>query len=312
MRCQPLSRNVALALLATMTCFACRGSQSQAADVYTIKDSKGEHLDIVTPAGGPLLRYVYVRDKSTKEKNFDTAKVFAHVVAANGKTTLTKGQGGKFPHHRGIFIGWNKLQQGGKSHDLWHVRNTEQLHVKFIEQSADQNGASITSLINWVGNHGEQVIGETRTYRVVAEADAHAVIDFVSQLKAVNGDIELNGDPEHAGVQFRPSQQVAENKSAKYVFHKDGIDPKKDRDLPWVSETFQVDEEPWTVQHMSHPSNPKGARWSAYRDYGRFGPFTVVKIAAGETQTFRYRFRVSSGAAPTRQQLAARYKAYAK
>jgi hypothetical protein len=295
-----------------LICSVCVTGQLQAADKFSVKDTKGEHLDLVSPAGQPLLRYVYVRDTSTPERNFDTAKVFAHVVAPNGETTITKGPGGKFPHHRGIFIGWSKLQHGGKSHDLWHVRNTAQLHQKFLETDGDKNGAVVTSLVKWVGTHSEQVIEEMRTYRVVPSDEAYAVVDFVTQLKAVNGEVELNGDPEHAGIQFRPSQQVAENKSAKYVYHEDGVDPRKQRDLPWVALTVQVDDQPWTVQHMSHPSNPKGARWSAYRDYGRFGPFTVVKIGSGKTQTFRYRFRVTSGESPPREKLAAQYQQYAK
>lgn len=298
--------------VASVLMFALLVTQLQAADEFSVKDAKGEHVDIVTPSGQPILRYVYVRDTSTPEKNFDTAKVFAHVIASNGETTLTKGPGGKFPHHRGIFIGWSKLQHEGKSHDLWHVKNTAQLHQKFVETKGDDTGATVTSVINWIGNHGKPVIEETRTYRVVREDEAYAVIDFISELKAVNGDVELNGDPEHAGIQFRPSQQVAENKSTKYVFHQDGLDLKKDRDLPWVAETFRVDDEAWTVQHMSHPSNPKGARWSAYRDYGRFGPFTVVKISDGASQTFRYRFRITTGEAPPREQFAEQYKGYTK
>jgi hypothetical protein len=287
-------------------------SQSAQADDFSISDTKGKHLEIVAPSGKPLLRYVYGRDTSTPELTFDTAKIFSHVVAPNGKTTLTKGAGGKFPHHRGIFIGWSKIKHDGKSHDLWHVRNTAQLHVEFGEMKADSKGASVTSTINWVGNQKKTVITEQRTYSVVAQEGAYAVIDFTSELKATNGDVELNGDPEHAGIQFRPSQQVAEQKSAKYLFHAEGVDPKKQQDLPWAAVSFNVDKEPWSVQHMSHPSNPKGARWSAYRDYGRFGPFTVVKIADGKTQTFRYRFRVTKGELPTRESLAAQHAAYAK
>ena len=285
-------------------------SSLQAGD-FSVKDTKDQHLDIIGPNGKSILRYVYVRDRSTPEKNFDTAKVFAHVFAPNGKTTLTKGPGGKYPHHRGIFIGWNRITHKGKSHDLWHVRNTEQIHVGFHE---NLNGAknSVTSTLHWIGNHKEQVIDETRTYTVVPQKDAHAVIDFHSSLKAVNGDVKLDGDPEHAGVQFRPSQQVANNKSAKYTFHEDGIDPKKIRNLPWVAETFTVDDQAFTVQHMNHPSNPKGARWSAYRDYGRFGPFTVVEIADGKTQEFRYRFRITVGEVPSREALQASYEDYAK
>ena len=213
-----------------------------AADQFSVKDTTGKHLDIVAPTGKPILRYVYAHDTSSDETKFNTAKVFAHVVAPNGKTTLTKGSGGKFPHHRGIFIGWSKLKQGGKSHDLWHVRNTAQLHDKFVKTHADAKGATVTSVINWIGTHGEKVIEETRTYKVNVQKGAYTVIDFTSRLKAVNGDVELNGDPEHAGIQFRPSQQVAENKSAKYVFHKDGLDLKKDLNLPWAAATFKVDD----------------------------------------------------------------------
>lgn len=285
-------------------------SLAQAAKEYEVSDKAGSRLDVLKPSGKPILRYVYLRDTSTEEQDFDTAKVFAHVLAEDGETTITKGPGGKFPHHRGIFIGWSKLKHDGQRHDLWHVRNTAQLHQQFLETSADENGAVVKSLIHWIGNHDEIVLQETRTHRVLARDDAHAVIDFVSTLKAVNGDVVLDGDPEHAGIQFRPSQQVAENQSAVYVMPEEGIDPREDLDLPWVAATFKVDGQAWTVQHMSHPSNPSGARWSAYRDYGRFGPFTVVEIPDGESQTFRYRFHVTRGEAPPRATLTQHYQRY--
>ena len=42
------------------------------------------------------------------------------------------------------------------------------------------------------------------------------LVDFTSELTAAHGAVELGGDPEHAGIQFRPSQKVAENKSGRY------------------------------------------------------------------------------------------------
>ncbi|MEC8473318.1 MAG: DUF6807 family protein [Planctomycetota bacterium] len=283
-----------------------------AADSYSVNDTKGKYADLVTPDGTVILRYMYDRDTSTPETTFDTAKVFAHVMSADGQTPLTKGAGGKFPHHRGIFIGWNKLDQGGKKHDLWHVRNTVQKHREFEEIEFAKKGARITSMIDWVGVDGEVVIEEKRTYKVTSVDGVHAMIDFSSTLTATNGDVELNGDPEHAGIQFRPSQLVAENKSATYTFHDEDIDPTKVLDLPWVAESFQIGEQWWSVQHMNHPSNPEGARWSAYRDYGRFGPFTVVKIADGESTIFRYRFCVTQGKNQDRTQLQATYNRYIK
>ncbi|MEC7680068.1 MAG: DUF6807 family protein [Planctomycetota bacterium] len=292
--------------------FSATHQMIHAADSYSVNDMEGKHADIVTPDGKVILRYMYDRDTSNPETTFDTAKVFAHVMSADGQTPLTKGAGGKFPHHRGIFIGWNKLDQGGKKHDLWHVRNTVQKHREFEEIEFAKKGARITSLIDWVGVDGEVVIEEKRTYKVISVDGVHAMIDFSSTLTATNGNVELNGDPEHAGVQFRPSQLVAENKSATYTFHDEDIDPTKVLDLPWVAESFQIGEQWWSVQHMNHPSNPEGARWSAYRDYGRFGPFTVVKIADGESTTFRYRFCVTQGKNQDRTQLQATYNSYVK
>ena len=90
------------------------------------------------------------------------------------------------------------------------------------------------------------------------------------------------------------------------------IDPRQQFDLPWVAATFRITEQLWTVQHMNHPSNPRGARWSAYRDYGRFGPFARVDLADQQTRAFRYRFRVTAGKALPRSQLAEHHQRYAE
>lgn len=305
-----MSRNFLL-LAASVLCFVPSAHFANAGDAYRIVVEEGKHADIVPPEGEPILRYMYERDTSSPDRNFDTAKVFAHVMAPGGEQTITKGAGGKFPHHRGIFIGWNRIEHGGKRHDLWHVRNTLQEHQEFLKTDGGEDGATITSKIAWIGVDGRQLIEEKRSYRVVPSPDTYAVIDFVSELTATAGDLKLDGDPEHAGVQFRPSQKVAENQSATFTFHEVGVNPEKQRDLPWVAGTFRINDQTWTVQHMSHPSNPQGAVWSAYRDYGRFGPFPVIELDEGETEILRYRFRVTQGAAPPREQMAEHFQRFA-
>jgi len=278
------------------------------------RDEAGERLTLLNAEGKPVLTYEYAHELGEDGKvTFDTAKVFYHVVAPDGKQTLTKGPGGKYPHHRGIFIGWNKVKHNGKRHDLWHVKNTTQKHVSFAKQETTDAATTLASRIDWIGKQGEPVLEETRSATVYHDTGgAYALIDIVSELTAAHGAVELNGDPEHAGIQFRPSQQVAENKSAKYTFPIDDAKEKNYKGLPWVAQTFVVDGQKWTVQHLSHPSNPdEDARWSAYRDYGRFGEFPVINLADGETVTLRYRFRVTKGEAPGREKLAEAYNAYA-
>jgi len=49
---------------------------------------------------------------------------------------------------------------------------------------------------------------------------------------------------------------------------------------------------------LSHPDNPKNTRWSAYRDYGRFGAFPAATIPAGGNLVLRYRFLIADGEMP--------------
>ena len=89
----------------------------------------------------------------------------ARLQAVDGTAPITKGAGGHFTHHRGIFIGWNKLKQGGKSHDLWHVRNTVQKHREFEATEATDKDAKLTAQIDWIGVDGKPVLDEKRTYQ---------------------------------------------------------------------------------------------------------------------------------------------------
>lgn len=291
-------------LTTLVLCLACVFTVS--ADEAGLIDEPGKRLTVLNKDGRPVASYEYAYELDENGKvTFDTAKVYWHVIGPDGQGTLTKGPGGKFPHHRGIYIGWNKVKHGGKSHDLWHVKNASQKHASFLKKEAADSGTTIASRIDWIGAQGNAVLKETRTVTVHHETgSAYALIDVVSELSAEHGEVHLGGDPEHAGVQYRASQQVAENLSARYVFPVDDAKAKKYADLPWVAKTSEIDGQEWTVQQMSHPDNPgENKRWSAYRDYGRFGEFPTIKIADGEKATLRYRFRVTKGAAPTRDAL---------
>ena len=64
---------------------------------------------------------MYAHDVSTPERRLETYKPYLHVFDADGTAPITKGAGGDFTHHRGIFIGWNKISVGGKTMDRWHM-----------------------------------------------------------------------------------------------------------------------------------------------------------------------------------------------
>ena len=291
------------------------------ADEFSWKDTEGKYLDLLF-GGRKVTRYMYAYDTSGPQRLFETYKPLHHVFDTSG-SLLTNGPDGenpyekakiKYPHHRGIFIGWNRLTFEGKQYDLWHMSGVAQVHQKFLELSAGPTEASSTALIHWNDKEGEPIIAEMRRTTVYRQSEPTILLmDFETRLTAVRGDVFLNGDPEHAGFQYRAHNDVdtggAEAK-AKYLFHEDGIDPRKDDDLPWVAMSYSLDGRPCSVQHMNHPDNPKSTVYSAYRDYGRFGAFFKETIKAGRTLKLRYRIWVGQGKMPEREELAKRYSTF--
>lgn len=289
---------------------------------FSWQDTKGQYLDLLFD-GRRVARYMYAYDTSTPQRKFETYKPFLHAFDASGKKLLTNGPDGQhpylkdkilYPHHRGIFIGWSRLQFAGQKYDFWHMKDVAQVHQKFLQLKAGPARAELSALIYWNDKKGEPIIAEQRQMTVFHEIyPTVLLLDFDTKLKAVRGDVYLDGDPEHAGFQYRASNEVAaasKQLKATYLFHKTGIDPKKDRDLPWVAMSYGLGPRRYTVQHINHPDNPKPTIYSAYRDYGRFGAFFKRKINAGETLKLRYRIWILEGKMPERPELAGKYAAF--
>jgi hypothetical protein len=283
-----------------LACFASTllAATAAAADTgFSFQDVPGKHLDVRLD-GRIVARYMYECDKSTPERRLETYKPYLHVFDAEGKAPITKGPGGNYTHHRGIFIGWRKIDFQGKSYDRWHMKGGEIVHQKFLQQEAGPDQAVLTSLTNWNDESEKPIVTEERTMTFRrAPAPARLIIDFTAKLTAPRGDIVLDGDPEHAGVQYRPAQEV-DTKATLYVFPRENPNPHKDLDYPWVGETYTLSGKHYSVVDMNHPENPKETHFSAYRDYGRFGGFFKKPIKSGESLTVRYRFLIADGDMP--------------
>ena len=321
-----MTRRSSFAVLAVVVLLVCSGvtfAGQKVVEGFAWKDTKGQYMDL-TLGGKKVARFMYGYDESSEQRRFETYKPLLHVYGADGQR-LTNGPDGEseypmkgiqYPHHRAIFIGWNKLTHGGKSYDLWHMKGVEQVHQKFIEATAGSNSVTLKSLIHWRDSEDKPVIVEEREMTISCPGGAgEVIVDFITELKAVRGDVFLGGDPEHAGFQYRAHDDVgkgAAEKKATYLFHKDGIDPKKDTDLPWVAMSYGLGEKRYSVLHMSHPANPGASKYSAYRDYGRFGIFFTKEIPAGQTLKLKYRIWVAEGQMPERDALAAMHAGFVK
>ena len=270
---------------------------------FSWKKSSGKHgtsNDLVA-GDRPVLRYMHTRfDLEKKEL---TKKPFHHVFATDGSRLITKGAGGLYSHHRGIYFGYNKCKVGGQSYDTWHAHKGEhQLHVKELSRVEGPIVGGHTVEIAWNDRDGKPFIEETRTLLVFSQPQGQHLIQFASSLRSTVDTVLLDGDPQHAGVQFRAAQYVAENqKSTRYLRAEKWKDlpenqqinwpqNKQHRDMPWNAVRFKIEAQAYTVAYLSHPSNPDDAR-SSERLYGRFGeffPYTLEKDGKGLSVLYRW------------------------
>ncbi|WP_425617852.1 PmoA family protein [Anatilimnocola sp. NA78] len=270
------------------------------------KDTPGEHMDLIM-GGKPVLRYMYAKlDESSKDKRSETFKPYHHVFDPVGKRLITKGPGGKFPHHRGLYFGFNKISYGEKqTADTWHCNKGEfQSHEKVLASEVGPVLGRHTVQIDWHGQDGKAFAQETREMTAYNTAGG-TLIEFATRLDSLAGPVKLDGDPQHAGFQFRATQDVPDKTAAKtYYLRPDGKgEPGKFRnwpadkthvDLPWNALSIVLDDQRYTIAMLDRPQNPKEARFSE-RDYGRFGSYFEYELDAKKSLELNYRVWVQTG-----------------
>ncbi|MFN3149272.1 DUF6807 family protein [Bremerella sp.] len=276
---------------------------------FHFKDEAGKHKDLMF-GDRPVLRYMYEAvDSSSEDRRHETMKVYHHLFDPKGENLLTKGPGGLFQHHRGIFYGFNRIsyEQDGKkkSADVWHCHKKEsQTHEAFVREEAGPVMARQILEINWNGQDGKTFATELREMTVY-HVDGAQVIDFASKLTAKADNLKVDGDPQHAGFQYRATQHVPD-KTAKqtYYVRPDGKgEPGKFRNWPGNKEhidlefnalSFVAFDQRYTCCYLDSPENPKPARFSE-RDYGRFGSYFATEIPQDKPLELNYRLWLQPG-----------------
>ncbi|MEM9016518.1 MAG: DUF6807 family protein [Verrucomicrobiota bacterium] len=282
---------------------------------FSWKDESGKHLDLFF-GDRAVSRFVYEAiDESSKERREETYKPFCHIYRWWSKDQfLTKGPGGKFTHHRGIFYGFSKVSYNdakGNTYskiDTWHCRQAAQIHREFLAREASAEYATLTSRIEWTDNDGKPFAEETRSLTFQYKG-GDLYVDFDSLLSPLVPEIRLDGDPQHAGFQFRASNEVHESTAKKTYYIRPGTgaakpgetinwsnknDTEATRDLPWKGMCVEVGEKRYTIAYLDHPDNPKPARYSE-RDYGRFGSYFATTVTDESPLEVRYRLVIRQG-----------------
>jgi len=285
-------------------------------NVFNWTDSskdKDKSLDLLF-GRRPVLRYMYTPfNKSDIER---TKKIYHQVFDPNGSQLITKGTGGLFPHHREIFFGYRFTKVNGQSYDTWHCGGGEhQLHKEVISDITGPVMGGHVLKIHWNDPQSKPFIEETRKLIVYRQSEDHLLIDFTSTLQPTAGPVSLSGDRQHAGVQFRASQAVAENEKATRFLRPakwanlpadTQVNTPEHKDLPWNAIQYKIGKRAYTVAYLSDPTNPHGAEFSE-RLYGRFGEYFPWKLRKDNPLTVHYRWWISATGSVTRNQIEQRY-----
>jgi hypothetical protein len=296
----------------------------------TANNKAGFHWDNDEEAGTadllfgdqPVIRYMYAYDTSHETRAHETYKVFHHVYGPGSKTIITKGPHGKYTHHRGLYIGWNKTGFEGTSLDFWHCTKGAHLrHVKFVDLSANEDHGSMTAEIHWNDAEGKPVIVEWRTVSVSNEPASEGWhIDWSTKLESRRGDITLDGDRQHAGFQFRADQPVADSNGGTYLRPEtfpqgeaaiqvgDKGNPPAHINLGWFALSYELKGQRYTVEYFDNPNLPKPSLFSE-RPYGRFGTFFKKTLKADTPLEMKYRVIVGRGK-PSVDDVQSRYDAF--
>jgi len=285
-------------------------------------DGPGQAVDIQS-GGRKVARFVH------GDGQF---KPYLHVFGEAGELLTNGGLDGsgkptgQFPHHRGIFIGWNRIASELGTFDLWHFNNGGKMEVlRFDKLEGGKDSATLVATIAWGAGKkdasgSDLLLTETRTLKISRPSGKGTQVDAHFRLKAAR-ELALGGDLQHAGIHFRAANEVATRaKETSYVSDPEdketkGRDwtapaPKKDKDgneikpakdpargeLKWCRLLFPIGDRWYAATEMNAPSNP--IEELSWRDYGRFGFFFKRKLAAGETLDVNYRFIVEPAEAP--------------
>ena len=280
------------------------------------------HVHAVPALHGSPVRHVVAgrRDKSYK--------VFHHLYDVAGKRLVTNGgfaddDAGDpkkllYPHHRGIMYGFNKCSYGPDlktSADTWHCppapadkkKNVPTAHVSHEKTLSAETGPILGRhrlLLGWYGA-GEKPFALEERELTAYHLKGGTLVEFASRLKSAGGKVRVDGDPQHAGFQFRAANDVAvKTRKQTYYLHPDGKGamgeernwPKEKSlvDLPWYAMSFVLDDQRYTVVYLNLPSNPKETRFSE-RDYGRFGGYFQREITEDQPLVVTYRLWLQPG-----------------
>ncbi|HZV35990.1 MAG TPA: PmoA family protein [Verrucomicrobiae bacterium] len=230
------------------------------------------------------------------------------------------------PHHHSLWFAHGSVN----GLDFWSEAEgyCKIVHDGFTELKSGEKSGVIRSRDKWVSTNGAVVCTDDRTFRVW-NAPNGVLFDFDVTIHASNGDVTFD-DSKEGTMAMRLAESMKlkwKNKAGKgHIVNSNGVRDEKTwgKSADWVDYYGPVDGKIVGVAIFDNPANPRHPTTWHVRDYGLFAanPFGVhefekkpehagdMKIPAGQSVTFRYRFYLHEGDAK-QAHVAKMYREYA-
>ena len=222
----------------------------------------------------------------------------------------TPGESEDHPHHKGLWVGLEKMSGANFWHD-WSDHSGKVKLAQPVRLSGDAHRAVLEASHRWEAKDGGLVCTEERTWVFSATAQARQM-DLTMVFSAGEKPLEFVGIKDgFLGMRTHPNLRLTTNKKKgmSKIFGKavnsEGVQGRAvwGKRADWVHYSGPVEGKSVGIAVINHPENPstdpKGKAWWHARDYGLIAvnPFAPEKIggdgttivAPGKSLTLRYR-----------------------
>lgn len=232
------------------------------------------------------------------------------------------------PHHRSLWYShgavngidfWSETPKAGKI-----------VHDEFLELKSGNDYGVIRSTCKWIAPNGKIMMTDERLFKVYNRLDNERIFDFEVTLKAPpDADVTL-GDTKEGTMAIRVAESMRVNrgknkKGEGHIVQSTGVMDTQawGKRAEWCDYYGPVQGKIVGIAIFDHPENPRHPTYWHVRDYGLFAanPFGIhdfekrpagsgdLKIPAGKSVTFKYRFYIHEGT-DKEAKVAERYKEY--
>lgn len=280
-------------------------------------DATGSGRSVKITESGDVLEVTINGEPFTQYHFKDVSRPFLYPVLGPGGAPMTRdwpmnvgpNDEKDHPHHRSLWYAHGEIN----GVDFWSESTNagKTVHDGFIEVSSGPDVGVIKSRQKLVATDGRIIATDVRTIRI-HNTEPYRLMDYEVTIHASEGDLVL-GDTKEGTMAIRvaPTINLKGKVAQGRIVNSEGV---RDGDTwgkraEWCDYYGPVNGQTVGVAIFDHPANPRHPTWWHVRDYGLFAanPFGQhdfekkekgvgdLKVKAGDSVTFRYRFYFHEG-----------------